>query len=372
MRPSPFLLAFESSCDDSAVAVLDQEGGVLASVVSSQLATHARFGGVVPELAAREHLQNLPLVLETALEDAGISLEQVGAVAVTFGPGLVGSLQVGLSLARSLAWRRRLPFYAVHHLAGHLVSPFLKRNREPADLAPAQFIGLVLSGGHSCLFGVEGDSVLTLAETRDDAFGEAFDKVGKRLGFPYPQGPHVDRWAELGNADRAPLPTSGRSRELYFSYSGLKTEAVEAVKRLERANVQTQAAVDQNPPLAQAALDLLAGFRASAVCQVLLRLNQLHRRQPIKLLAVSGGAAANRLLRRELVGWAEQRRVELRLVDLLYAGDNAAMIGFAALRRWLRGDPGDDPFTVEAVSRVPLRHLGGTAQLTGAGFEATA
>jgi N6-L-threonylcarbamoyladenine synthase len=312
---------------------------------------------VVPELAAREHIRNLPVVLEGAFTQAGISRKDVGAVAATFGPGLVGSLQVGLSVARGLAWQLRVPFFAVHHIAGHLVSPFLKRNQEAAEAIPESFVGLVLSGGHSCLFGVEGSRVSTLAETRDDAFGEAFDKVGKRVGFPYPQGPYVDRWAELGDARRAPLPFSGRSRELYFSYSGLKTEVAQALERLKQAGVPTQAVMEQDPPLAPEVLDLLAGFRASAVRQVLLRLNQLHRRRPFGLLAVSGGAAANRLLRRELVTWAEAKQVELRLVELVYAGDNAAMIGFAALRRWLQGDPGEDPTAVEAVSRVPLSAL---------------
>lgn len=354
MTEARLLLGVETSCDDTACALVDPEGRVLASVVSSQLATHARFGGVVPELAAREHLTNLPVVLDAALEQAGVTLEQVGAVAATFGPGLVGSLQVGLTFARALAWRKGLPFYAVHHLAGHLYSPFLRRDRAPAEPVPERFLGLVLSGGHSCLYEVESRQVATLAETRDDAFGEAFDKVGKRVGFPYPQGPYVDRWAERGDAARCPLPASGRSRELYFSYSGLKTEAISALERMERAGVPTQAALEQDPPLPQVVLDLLAGFRASAVRQVLLRLRQLVRRRPFSLLAVSGGAAANRLLRRELEAWASAAGVELRLVDLVYAGDNAAMIAFAALPRWLAGDLGDDPLSAEAVSRLPL------------------
>lgn len=352
MEP-PLVLGIETSCDDTACAVVDAAGRVLASVVSSQPEAHRPYGGVVPEIASREHLANFSPVLAATLERAGVEIDAIGAVAATRGPGLVGSLLVGLSLGRALAWARGLPFLAVHHLEGHLYSPWLATGGEAAAPVPESFVGLVVSGGHTSLYEAGARGLETVAETRDDAFGEAFDKFGKRLGLPYPQGPHVDRLAELGDAAATPLPTLAGTEQLFFSYSGLKTQAVLALERLERAGVATAADLAAEPPLPGAVLDLVAAFRDSAVRQVLDRLTRYHRRRPFALLAVSGGAAANRLLRRRLPEWAAERGVELRLVPLVYSGDNAAMIAFAAQRRLARGEV-DDPLAVEAESRIPL------------------
>ena len=347
---------------------MDGAGRVLASVVSSQLAAHRPYGGVVPEIASREHLRNWPRVSGEALAAAGIDLRQIEVVAATRGPGLVGALLVGLSLGKAIAYALKRPFHAVHHLEGHLYSPFLPAGpppAPPADTLPDRFTGLVLSGGHSSLFDVSGissvggETVTTLGETRDDAMGEVFDKVGKRLGLPYPQGPKVDELAERGDPGARRLPVPDCAGTLDFSYSGLKSQALLEIERLEarlgpldlgRPEVEIPAEV----------LDLLAGFRAAAVAQVLDRLDRLYRRQdlpgdrpPGDLLAVSGGAAANRLLRRELAAWAARRGVDLRLVPLGYSGDNAAMIAFAALLRNRRG-LADDPLTAEAESRIPI------------------
>jgi N6-L-threonylcarbamoyladenine synthase len=212
-------------------------------------------------------------------------------------------------------------------------------------------VGLVLSGGHSSLFAVEDGEVSTLGETRDDAIGEVFDKVGKRLGLPYPQGPKVDELAELGTPGAHRLPVSRFGDGLDFSYSGLKSQTLLEIERLERTLGLLDLGSGEPPP--QAVLDLLAGFRASAVGQVLDRLERLQERRPMELLAVSGGAAANRLLRRELPAWAERHGIDLRLVPLVYSGDNAAMIAHAALLRHRRGSAGD-PFAAEAESRIPL------------------
>jgi tRNA N6-adenosine threonylcarbamoyltransferase len=342
----PLVFGIETSCDDTACALVDGEGRVLASVVSSQLAAHGPFGGVVPEIASREHLRNWPAVRDEALARSGFAIADVDAVAATRGPGLVGALLVGLSLGRAIAWSRGLGFHAVHHLEGHLYSPFLRAPGEPAEEIPERFIGLVVSGGHTSLFEVEGGEVSTLAETRDDAIGEAFDKLGKRLGLPYPQGPHVDRLADLGEAARCPLPIPSYAGELYFSYSGLKTQAL---AELERRGFAPSAVGDFPQPV----LDVIAGFRAAAVGQIVDRLARLHRRRPIPLLAVSGGVAANRLLRRELERWADAEDIALRLVPLAYAGDNAAMIAHAALRRERLGLR-DDPRHAAAESRIPI------------------
>jgi N6-L-threonylcarbamoyladenine synthase len=348
----PLVLGIETSCDDTACAVLDGAGRVLSSVVSSQLAAHRPYGGVVPEIASREHLANWPSVSGEALARAGMSLREIEVVAATRGPGLVGALLVGLSIGKAVAFAGGRPFHAVHHLEGHLYSPFLRPpgDPEPPDLPPDRFLGLVLSGGHSSLFAVEDGAVSTLAETRDDAIGEVFDKVGKRLGLPYPQGPKVDELAERGTPGARRLPVSRFGETLDFSYSGLKSQTLLEIERLERRLEAIDLGAGEPP---QAVLDLLAAFRESAVGQVLDRLERLHERRPFSLLAVSGGAAANRLLRRELPVWAERRGVDLRLVPLVYSGDNAAMIAHAALLRQRRGLT-DDPFAAEAESRIPL------------------
>lgn len=356
---SPLVLGIETSCDDTACAVVDGAGRVLASVVSSQLAAHRPYGGVVPEIASREHLRNWPRVSGEALAAAGVDLSQIEVVAATRGPGLVGALLVGLSLGKAIAFARKLPFHAVHHLEGHLYSPFLSPGTPPTPPAatlPERFTGLVLSGGHSSLFAFTdgGAALTTLGETRDDAMGEVFDKVGKRLGLPYPQGPRVDELAERGDPAARPLPVPDCGGSLDFSYSGLKSQALLEIERLERrlgpldlGSAETVEAIPAE------VLDLLAGFRAAAVAQVLDRLDRLAARAPLELLAVSGGAAANRLLRRELVDWAVHRGVDLRLVPLAYAGDNAAMIAFAALLRSRQGKT-DDPLLAEAESRIPI------------------
>lgn len=362
MRSSPLVLGIETSCDDTACALVDGAGRVLASVVSSQLAAHRPYGGVVPEIASRAHLANWPAVSQAAFERAGVGMGDVEAVAATRGPGLVGALLVGLSLGKSIAYARGLPFHAVHHLEGHLHSPFLRLGGEPAEPEPERYVGLVLSGGHSALFAVEHGAAATLGEARDDAMGEVFDKVGKRLGLPYPQGPRVDELAELGEARACPfaVPDCGPG-SLDFSYSGLKSQALLAIERLEAR----LGPLDTGPWSADPAsvpprevLELLAGFRAAAVGQVLDRVERLAAARPdgiggMGLLAVSGGAAANRLLRRELPPWAERRGVELRLVPLPYSGDNAAMIAHAARLREEQG-LADDPLTAEAESRIPI------------------
>jgi N6-L-threonylcarbamoyladenine synthase len=353
VRVSPLVLGIETSCDDTACAVLDGAGRVLASVVSSQLAAHRPYGGVVPEIASRGHLANWPPVSREALERAGVGFQDIDVVAATRGPGLVGSLLVGLSLGKALAYGLGRPFHAVHHLEGHLYSPFLQTDGGPAEAPPGCFTGLVLSGGHSSLFAVDDGALATLGETRDDAMGEVFDKVGKRLGLPYPQGPLVDRLAERGDPAARALPVPACAGTLDFSFSGLKSQALLEIERLERRLGPLELGDLEDDQIPPPVLDLLAGFRAAAVAQVLDRLERLAAQSPLALLAVSGGAAANRQLRRELPAWAERRGVALRLVPLAFSGDNAAMIAHAALLRQARG-LSDDVLTAEADSRIPL------------------
>jgi N6-L-threonylcarbamoyladenine synthase len=343
----PLILGIETSCDDTACALVDGAGRVLASVVSSQVDPHRPFGGVVPEIASREHLSNWPAVSAQALEQAGVAMVEVDAVAATRGPGLVGCLLVGLSIGRAVAFALERPFFGIHHLEGHLFSPFLAPTGGPAEKIPEEFVGLVVSGGHTSLLEVHGPSIRTLVETRDDAMGEVFDKVGKRLGLDYPQGPRVDALAERGQTSRVMFKVPPANEELFFSFSGLKSQALREVELLEQRGVLGGGG--EPPEL----LNLLASFRDAAVRQILDRLRRLHQRQPIRTLAVSGGVAANRLLRRELVRWAEETRVNLRLVPLRYAGDNAAMIAFGALARQMRGH-GEDPLDTQVQSRIPF------------------
>ena len=379
----PLLLGIETSCDDTACAVLDGSGRVLASVVSSQLEVHREWGGVVPEIASREHLRNWPAVSDQALRQAGIGLDRIDAVAATRGPGLVGALLVGLSIGRAIAWGRGIPFYGVHHLEAHLHSPWLVGGGEPAVEPPERFVGLVVSGGHTLLVEAEeaGRRLHTVAETRDDAMGEVFDKVGKRLGLPFPAGPAVDALAERGDAGAQPMPIGSCGSSLDFSFSGLKSRALLQIDKLGRDGVRVEvvgadpaavgrlraetaaasetgsARVERDAGVAAIPapeiLDLLAAFRAAAVGQLLDRVARLHASRPFSTLAVSGGVAANLLLRRELKGWAARAEVDLRLVSIAFSGDNASMIAHAALLRHRRGEA-DDPRRVDAVSRIAL------------------
>lgn len=346
-REHPLVLGIETSCDDTACAIVDGTGRVLSSVVSSQLEAHRPYGGVVPEIASREHLRNWPEVSRAALTASSVELTEIDALAATRGPGLVGCLLVGLSIGRAAAFALRRPFHAIHHLEGHLYSPFLRADGSPAEPLPERFLGLVISGGHTSLLEVEGERVLSLAETRDDAMGEVFDKIGKRLRLPYPQGPRVDTLAERGHVGTTRFSMPRVETELFFSFSGLKSQVLRAIEQRGYG--------DETEPEDPACelCDLLADFRAAAVRQILDRLTRLHARRPIGLLAVSGGVAANRLLRRELDRWAQAHGVELRLVPLVFAGDNAAMIAFAGLLRERRGLPGD-PREAVVASRIPF------------------
>ena len=368
IQAADLVLGIESSCDDTACALVTGDGRVLSSVVSSQLEAHRPFGGVVPEIASREHLRNWPSVSAEAFERAGCTLDDVKMVAATRGPGLVGSLLVGLTLGRTLAFARELPFYGIHHLEGHLYSPFLDPEGASSEPVPDHFLGLVVSGGHTSLFDVSNGRVRTLGETRDDAIGEAFDKIGKRLGLPFPGGPLVDRLAdrvEDSGEVRFAIPRCGDTLDV--SYSGLKTQALQEVQRLERRGCTTDlsplvsgAAEDTGSPPEDfvPALQLLAAFRSAAVDQVLDRLDRHCRSIDTEtgaspVVAVSGGVAANRLLRERLKEWAKEFGADLRLASLHYAGDNAAMIANAALVRSRNHAP-DDPRTMEAFSRRAL------------------
>jgi N6-L-threonylcarbamoyladenine synthase len=343
------VLGIETSCDETSAAVLDGEGRVLANVVSSQMAAHARYGGVVPEVAARAHLENLPAVLEEALTRAGVALEDVGLVAATAGPGLIGALLVGLSAGKALAFARGLPLVGVNHLEGHLFSAFLRPGGEPPLSVTHPFHGLVVSGGHAELVRVEEDRIVPLARTRDDAPGEAFDKIARRAGLGYPGGPVVDRIAMRGAGDRFSFAI-GRagdgSRD--FSFSGLKTAML---RELEKRGVDGS---PLDPELMDPELeDLLASFQRAIVAALVDRVASVHADEGIQALALSGGVAANTELRATLAGWGLECGVPVHLPDRSFTTDNAAMIAWAGLLRFRRGE-GADPASAVARSRWPL------------------
>ncbi len=345
------VLGIETSCDETSAALLDGEGRVLSNIVSSQLSAHAPYGGVVPEVAARAHLENRPAGLEEALAAAGRTLEEVELVAATAGPGLIGALLVGLSAAKALAFAREIPLVPVNHLEGHLYSAFLRADGGLPLAVAHPFHGLVVSGGHAELVRVEEDRIVPLARTRDDAPGEAFDKIARRAGLGYPGGPVIDRIvaAEHGRPDRHRFPI-GRagdgSRD--FSFSGLKTAML---RHLQRAGVDGSPLDPQHLP--EELVDLLASFQRAIVDALLDRVQAVHDSEGIQTLALSGGVAANTELRATLAAWGERHGVPVRLPERSLTTDNAAMIAWAGLLRFRRHGP-QDFLAVNARSRWPL------------------
>jgi len=354
--PGPRLLralGIETSCDETAVAVLEGDGRVVVSLVSSQVAAHAPYLGVVPELAARHHLEALPRLLAEA--DRTAALADVEVVCVTRGPGLIGSLLVGTCFASAYAWARALPLVGVDHLEGHLVSPFLDLGGAPARAIPGTVLTLVISGGHSSYFLLAGGVARPLNRTRDDAAGEVFDKVAAALGLGYPGGPVVDRLADLGDP-RAFAFSAPRIKDpagaLDFSFSGLKTTVIREAERLGATPLPDP----DHPP--QAALDLLASFRATVAEWLLAPLDELVARHAPLLVAASGGVAANRAVRARLEEWGRARGVEVVLPPLALTTDNAAMIARAGQLRAARGEL-DDPRSLVAYPRAPWKTASG-------------
>jgi N6-L-threonylcarbamoyladenine synthase len=319
------ILAIESSCDETAAAVLRVSDGALCSNVVHSQTAHAAFGGVVPELASREHLVAIVPVVQRALKDAGIGGGDVAAVAATYGPGLVGGLLVGLQMAKGLALGWGVPLLGVHHIEGHLMAASL------APDAPAPpFIGLVVSGGHTATYRFDGvGQAQLLGETRDDAAGEAYDKTAKLLGLGYPGGAIVDQLAQLGDATKYPMPVALRDRTHYdVSFSGLKTAVRQLVEARERAG----------EPLTGAFLhDLCASVQAAIVEALLHKALLACRHKQVHRLVLGGGVAANSALRAQAVGRGKDLDVEVYCPPKALCTDNAAMIAAAARAWWLQG-----------------------------------
>jgi N6-L-threonylcarbamoyladenine synthase len=348
------VLGIESSCDETAAAVVRDDGLVLSDVVSSQVALHAPYGGVVPELASRAHLSNLDEVLTRALADAfgpelgtQEALERIDGVAVTNGPGLVGALLVGVQAAKAIALARSLPIVGVNHLVGHLMSGFVYRAADASSARPScapelPFVALVASGGHTALYEVRSASdIEQLGQTRDDAAGEAFDKVAKLLGLGYPGGPRIDRLAAQGRADRVALPRPLRRKgNLEFSFSGLKTAVAEHVRKHGR------------PTEPEAVADLCAAFQAVVIESLIEKCLSACEQRGIAQLVITGGVAANSGLRALAQQRCTEEGVALHVPPPRACTDNAAMIAYAGACRLSRGQ--SDGLDLPVFSRSPI------------------
>jgi N6-L-threonylcarbamoyladenine synthase len=331
------VLGIESSCDDSAAAVL-RGGGLLASIVSSQDAVHGPYGGVVPELASRHHVRNVLPVIDAALARAGVSLDEVDGIAATRGPGLVGSLLVGLTVAKGIAQRRRLPLVGVNHLEGHLLAVNL--DRPPDESVPFPFLGLLVSGGHSGLYLARGPGdYACLGRTRDDAVGEAFDKAAKMLGLGYPGGPVIDRLARDGDPAALRFPRASLKRGRFdFSFSGFKTALRQ---HLAEHAPPASALPDVAASLQEALVDMLVDTTVKALAAT-----------GVERLVVSGGVAANRRLRTRMTEAGAAMGVEVLFPPTSLCTDNAAMIALAGMPRLAAGE--SDGLGVNAEADLPF------------------
>jgi N6-L-threonylcarbamoyladenine synthase len=335
------ILGIETSCDETAAALVEEEAGrqgrwrLRSNVVASQAALHREWGGVVPELASRQHVRDIADVVDKALKDGGATLDDVDALAVTQGPGLVGSLLVGVAFAKALAAARGLPLVPVHHLAGHIESLFLQNGPLPLPAAV-----LVVSGGHTSLYLVPSPGVYELlGRTRDDAAGEAYDKVAKLLGLGYPGGPVIDRLAKQGNDRAVDLPATrmthadrnapDRPGTLDFSYSGLKTAVLRHVEKRRASGAW---------PLSEGEVaDLCASFQRVVVESLLDRLFSAAAAHGVASVGIAGGVSANSRLREDLVAEGERRGIPVFIPSLALSTDNAAMIAASGLRKLAAG-----------------------------------
>ncbi|MCF6178282.1 MAG: tRNA (adenosine(37)-N6)-threonylcarbamoyltransferase complex transferase subunit TsaD [Geopsychrobacter sp.] len=330
------LLTIESSCDETAVAVVRDGRDLLSNLIISQIDTHARFGGVVPELASRQHLQAICPLVDAALEDAGMTLSQIEGIAVTRGPGLIGALLVGVAYAKALAFTLQIPLVGVHHIEGHILAIQLEQKVE------YPFLSLAVSGGHSHLFRVDGIGHYTLlGRTIDDAAGEAFDKVAKMLGLPYPGGPVIDRLAQQGDASTVRFPRPMLKKPNFnFSFSGLKTSVLNHIESLGET-------IDE-----QKIANIAASFQEAAVDVLLQKTLRAARQEGLSRIVVAGGVACNSGLRHAFQSVSLKESIDVYFPSPLLCSDNAAMLavaGDAYLEKGLRSAT-----DLNAISNWPL------------------
>ncbi len=317
------ILAIESSCDETAAAVVVNGRRALSNVISSQIALHTLYGGVVPELASRAHIENINPVVETALKEAGVTMDGIDAVAVTYGPGLVGALLVGVAFGKALAFGTGKPLIGVHHIEGHVAANYL----EHPDLEPP-FLCLIVSGGHTNLAVMRDYGVFEiLGQTRDDAAGEAFDKVARAIGLGYPGGPKIEKAAREGNPEAIHFPRGKVDEAPYdFTFSGMKSAVLNYLNHAEMTGETVSQA------------DVAASFQAAVVDVLVSRAMHAVSELGEKKLVLAGGVAANGALRTALKNACDQAGVKLYVPSPIFCTDNAAMIGAAAYYRFRRGE----------------------------------
>ncbi len=331
------ILGIETSCDETGLAVVSEGRVICAERVASQVAVHAPFGGVVPELASRHHVENIVYLTRHVLDESGDNVE---AVAATVGPGLMGSLLVGVNFGKAFAYARGIPFIPVHHIEGHIFASFLQHPKNPPDPPDYPFLALVVSGGHTCLIACpEPHRYQLLGTTRDDAVGECFDKVARLLGLPYPGGPAIQRAAEQGDPKRFSFPRSMKVGDsLEFSYSGLKTAVLYAKRDLGEDAMTSDIVADMAASFQEAAVDILVSKTKLALAQT-----------GMERLVVAGGVAANRLLRERL---QEELTCRVFVPALSLCMDNGTMIAAAAYSRWVHGYEGGLRETADSTLRL--------------------
>jgi len=331
-----FILGIETSCDETAAAILDTERGLLSNVISSQL-EHQRYGGVVPELASRAHVKLILPVIKRALTEAGIALGQLDGVAVTAGPGLVGSLLVGVSVAKAVSFALKIPIIGIHHIEGHIFANFL----EEGDLTPP-FVALIVSGGHTQLLSVpQLGEYESLGATRDDAAGEAFDKVAKMLGLGYPGGPVIDRLARGGNPDYVRFPRAYMEDGDDFSFSGLKTAVLTFSEKLSKAEIKIHSA------------DIAASFQAAVVDVLVDKSIGVALKIGSERIVIAGGVASNSRLRSQLKKEACRFGISVFCPPPIFCTDNGAMIAKAGAFRLSRGESSDLTLNPQPRMKLP-------------------
>ena len=329
-------LSIESSCDETAVAVLKNGREVLANVVSTQIELHKKFGGVVPEVAPRKHIENIDAVYQEALDTAGIKPEETDHIAVTYGPGLVGALLVGLSYAKALAFTLGVPLVGVNHMQGHINANYIQHK----DLKPP-FITLVVSGGHTHLVEVKDyQNYEILGRTRDDASGEAFDKISRAMGLGYPGGPIIDKLAKQGNKHAIEFPRSFLDDSYDFSFSGLKSSVL---NYLNAQKMKKQEIVVE---------DVAASFQEAVVEVLSTKAVHAAEEKGYKTIALSGGVAANSALRDKITRMAGEKGIEIKFPSIELCTDNAAMIGCAGYHNFINGKI--DDMSLNAVPNLKI------------------
>lgn len=334
------ILAFETSCDETSCAVIEDGRKILSNIISTQVPIHKKFGGVVPEIASRHHIEDvLPVAIE-ALTEASCDWKDIDAVAVTEGPGLVGALLVGVAAAKAAAWALDKPLIGVNHMEGHIFANFLQN----PDLEPP-FLALVVSGGHTMLVVVRDYNTFELlGETRDDAVGEAFDKIARIMGYPYPGGPHIDRLAKQGNPHAIPFPTPlYKEHSFDFSFSGLKSAVINYLhtKEMKKETVSNE--------------DVAASFQYTVVNTLVTKAMDAMEKTKLTTIVLAGGVAANSGLREELKKECDKRNFRMSYPDSILCTDNGAMIGCRAYYMAQIGDYAN--LTLNANPRLPLRGI---------------